>query len=113
MLQSFEKFGVLACHDVSTGGVAVALAEMAFAGRIGFEVELKDYVELFSESNTRWVVEVAERQAEEFVEFMGSNGLSARVIGNTGGDELNFGAVRLDFERAENAWRTGMSRYVG
>ncbi len=113
MLQAFEKFRVLACHDVSTGGVAVTLAEMAFSGRIGFEVELKGYVELFSESNTRWVVEVAERQAEEFVEFMGSNELSARVIGNTGGDELNFGAVRLDFGRAEEAWRTGMSRYMG
>lgn len=113
MLQAFERFRVLACHDVSSGGVAVALAEMAFAGRIGFEVRLNDYVELFSESNTRWVVEVAESDAESFVNFMKDLGLVARVIGSTGEDELNFGIARLEFERAEEAWRTGMSRFVG
>ncbi len=56
------------CHDLSEGGLAVALAEMAFAGGLGVDVELKqvaaavgsaaDNVLLFSESNTRFVLEV-------------------------------------------------------
>jgi phosphoribosylformylglycinamidine synthase len=56
---------VRSCHDLSEGGLAVALAEMAFAGAIGVDVtsvpgELPDEVALFSESATRFVLEVAQ-----------------------------------------------------
>ena len=58
---------VRACHDCSEGGLAVAAAEMAFAGGLGMNLDLKkvpyrgrqrDDSILFSESNTRWVVEI-------------------------------------------------------
>ena len=54
---------VRACHDLSEGGLAVALAEMAFAGNVGADVTsiggLSETVALFSESATRFVLEVA------------------------------------------------------
>ncbi|HUE70928.1 MAG TPA: AIR synthase-related protein, partial [Pirellulaceae bacterium] len=73
---------VRACHDLCEGGLAVALAEMAFAGNCGARVRLSevatdtatqqrsdsfDIVLLFSESNTRFLVEVppAKRAAFE------------------------------------------------
>ncbi|MBX3441219.1 MAG: phosphoribosylformylglycinamidine synthase subunit PurL [Planctomyces sp.] len=55
-----------ACHDLSEGGLAVTIAEMAFAGERGAEVQLQaaadaagldDLTFLFSESNTRFVLE--------------------------------------------------------
>ncbi len=59
---------VWACHDLSEGGLAVSLAEMAFAGEVGADVthlrdlpaagELSDEALLFSESPTRFVLEV-------------------------------------------------------
>jgi phosphoribosylformylglycinamidine synthase len=60
---------VRSCHDLSEGGLAAALAEMAFAGRLGVEASLQaalahaesgasDLVFLFSESPTRFVLEV-------------------------------------------------------
>lgn len=56
---------VRSCHDLSEGGLAVALAEMAFAGGIGADItDLRatgtesDEVLLFSESQTRFVIEV-------------------------------------------------------
>lgn len=56
---------VVACHDVSEGGLAVAAAEMAMAGRVGLELELdRDESErsvparLFSQSPSRFLVEV-------------------------------------------------------
>jgi len=67
---------VRSCHDCSEGGVAVAAAEMAFAGGLGMEMEIaraprargvnRDYAVLFSESNSRFVCEVAPDKAEEF-----------------------------------------------
>jgi phosphoribosylformylglycinamidine synthase len=70
---------VKACHDLSEGGLAVAAAEMAFAGGYGMELHLQkvpirnanrnDFV-LFSESNSRFLVEVSQEAKEEFEALM-------------------------------------------
>ena len=70
---------VKSCHDLSEGGLAVAAAEMAFAGGLGLEIDLKkvpgrdlfrnDFV-LFSESNSRFMIEVAETDREVFEDLM-------------------------------------------
>lgn len=75
---------VRACHDLSEGGLAVALAEMAFAGGCGAKIEtgsvpyeldslsLQDRFSaiLFSESNTRFLCEVAPDHVPAFEEAM-------------------------------------------
>lgn len=70
---------VKACHDLSEGGLAVAAAEMAFASGLGIELDLKkvpgkelirnDFI-LFSESNSRFLIEVATAAKKEFEELM-------------------------------------------
>jgi phosphoribosylformylglycinamidine synthase II len=70
---------VRACHDLSEGGLAVAAAEMAFAGRLGARLLLAQVphdmesldgppaaVLLFSESNTRFLVEVSPEDTQAF-----------------------------------------------
>ncbi|MFQ6063301.1 MAG: phosphoribosylformylglycinamidine synthase subunit PurL, partial [Methanosarcinales archaeon] len=67
--EAIDKGYVRACHDVSEGGIGVASAEMAFAGNIGMEIDLnkiptpynlqlKPNTLLFSESQTRFLLEV-------------------------------------------------------
>ena len=80
-----------ACHDLSDGGMAVALAEMCIGGDIGAgldlsEMGLRDLTALFTESNTRWLVEVDKGREEEFVQRLG---VPALRIGEVGGDELS------------------------
>ncbi len=69
--QAIARGLVRASHDLSEGGLAVAVAEMAFAGGVGADLtatgpaELPDVVRLFAESPTRFVVEVkAEKEAD-------------------------------------------------
>ncbi len=61
---------VRSCHDLSEGGLAVAAAEMAFAGGCGISIELGTATDvavvLFSESNTRFVCEVTPESAANF-----------------------------------------------
>ncbi|MFQ6061389.1 MAG: phosphoribosylformylglycinamidine synthase subunit PurL, partial [Thermoplasmata archaeon] len=64
---------IQSCHDVSHGGLAVAISEMCLGGDLGASVNLSgigrlrfDH-KLFSESNTRWVVEVNPMDEEEFI----------------------------------------------
>jgi phosphoribosylformylglycinamidine synthase subunit PurSL len=59
---------VRSCHDLSEGGLAVAAAEMAFAGGIGADLanlEGPDEAALFAESATRFLIEVRPQQAEQ------------------------------------------------
>jgi len=80
---------VKACHDCSEGGIAVAAAEMAFAGGLGVEICLRevplgepisrDDFALFSESNTRFLVEVAPEHKTEFENMM--TGVDFAAIG--------------------------------
>jgi phosphoribosylformylglycinamidine synthase II len=67
---------VRSCHDLSEGGLAVAAAEMAFAGGWGARIELERVavddepavVALFSESNTRFLCEVSPDKTGDFEE---------------------------------------------
>jgi len=71
--EAINRRVVRACQDLSEGGLAVALGEMAFAGGLGAQIDLRllgaqsqlenDAELLFSESNTRFVLEVPAGQA--------------------------------------------------
>jgi phosphoribosylformylglycinamidine synthase len=70
---------VRSCHDLSDGGLAVALAEMATAGGLGAEVELPESLAapeghagaLFGEAPGRFVVEVEPDAAEAVADAFG------------------------------------------
>jgi phosphoribosylformylglycinamidine synthase subunit PurL len=83
--------GLLAsAHDLSDGGLAVALAESCVAGGIGVSVTLPGdpFVALFSESAARAVAEVRPGAEAEFGLLCTGAGVPAFVIGTAGGDSL-------------------------
>jgi len=116
---------VAACHDVSEGGLAVALAEMAFASGYGLRVALRripgahrfrrdDYL-LFSESNTRFVCEVAVPMRARFERALA--GQPHELVGRTGeAAELEASGLsgqrvlQLDLAEARSAWRNALTR---
>jgi phosphoribosylformylglycinamidine synthase len=90
LFDAIQKGLVRACHDPSEGGLAVAVAEMAFAGGVGADLtdvretstSATDDVLLFSESTTRFVLEVAPANAETFRACFAS-GVPVVQIGET------------------------------
>jgi len=78
--EAITKGLVASCHDCSEGGLAVALAEMAFAGGLGIEADLRGLpaskdcdsvsARLFSESNSRYIVEVEPKNYDAFAKLM-------------------------------------------
>ena len=79
LARATEQGLIRSCHDCSDGGLAVALAESAFAGELGAEIDLhavplgedikrEDFV-LFSESPSRFVVSVASEDHKKFEEL--------------------------------------------
>jgi phosphoribosylformylglycinamidine synthase II len=85
MHRAIHQGFVRACHDLSEGGLAVAAAEMAFAGGFGLSLALdavpndipltmaeRDLALLFAESNTRFLCEVAPQYQRQFEAAMSS-----------------------------------------
>jgi phosphoribosylformylglycinamidine synthase len=109
---------VRACHDLSEGGLAVAAAEMAFAGGFGVDVDLQaipcegDLHEaelLFSESNTRFLCEVRPENVAAFEAAVA--GAAYGQIGRvTDGDLLQLHAgpamvVESNLATLKEAWQ--------
>ncbi|MDD2935908.1 MAG: phosphoribosylformylglycinamidine synthase subunit PurL, partial [Candidatus Methanomethylophilaceae archaeon] len=76
-LEAMDRRLISGCHDCSDGGIAVAVAEMCISGQTGAVLDLRKAADmsprkvLYSESNTRWIAEVSEENAEEFEKIMG------------------------------------------
>ena len=82
-----------AAHDVSDGGLLVALAEMAMAGGIGAELDrapLAAHAFWFGEDQGRYVVTVKPSVAEKVLSRARSCGIPARQLGFTGTDALTL-----------------------
>jgi phosphoribosylformylglycinamidine synthase II len=118
-LREVMKTGSIAsCHDVSEGGLAVAVCEMVIGGDIGASLdiarvnpEIRHDFALFSESNSRWVVEVRQGESRRFEELMNTRGVFVRNLGETvDGKRLdihntkNKELVNLPLEEVRKAW---------
>jgi phosphoribosylformylglycinamidine (FGAM) synthase-like enzyme len=88
---------VSAVHDVSDGGVLVAVAEMAIASGIGAAlVDVPSPAEAFwfGEDQARYVVTVPDARIDALITQAGAAGVAARRLGITGGDALTLSGER-------------------
>ena len=103
-IEGIRRGWILSAHDLSEGGLAVALAECCCAGGMGAEVEMEDGMPpvfwLFSESQSRFLVTARPGDLEELFRLAESRGVPLRVLGRTGGDRLVIGD-RVDLPVAE------------
>ena len=120
MHKAIKQGFVRACHDCSDGGLGTALAEMAFAGGLGANIYLdrvpgvaglarEDYI-LFSESNTRFLVEVEKKNRKKFEALFRK--FPAANIGITYGERLvvhgldGRAVVSEDIKKLKEAWQS-------
>lgn len=108
---------VSACHDLSDGGLAVALAEMAMAGKLGATVSAVPagpaHAALFGEDQARYLVTVASAQAEALVAEAKAAGVAAAIIGTTGGTALNLpGEAPISLAALNNAHEAWFPAYM-
>ncbi|MFH1541069.1 MAG: phosphoribosylformylglycinamidine synthase subunit PurL [Elusimicrobiota bacterium] len=91
MQKAIEQETVASCHDCSDGGIAVCITEMCFSGGLGAEIDLKkvpyhhidtlshqyiDNLLLFSESSSRFIVEVKKEKELQFQRIFKGNNFS-------------------------------------
>lgn len=107
-----------AVHDLSDGGLAVALAESCMARGVGATIEAPAGVPahewLFGEDQGRYIVAVEAAAAQDVLARLGAAGVPATAIGVTGGDALALpGEAPLpvaDLRKAHESW---LPTYMG
>lgn len=108
---------VTAVHDVSDGGLLIALAEMAVAGGIGAAVTpaagLAPHAWAFGEDQGRYIVTVPEAGAAAFEKDAGKAAIPVTRLGTTGGDELTVaGQPPISLEKLRQAHEGWFPAYM-
>src|SRR5215813_6612582 len=107
---------VRAVHDVSDGGLIIAVAEMALAGNLGvqlfpYEGRLPSHAAWFGEDQGRYLLEAEPALAEEIIERARLLALPARLVGRIGGTGISLMAEATlplaDLRAAHEAWLPG------
>jgi phosphoribosylformylglycinamidine synthase len=109
LVAACERGIVAAAHDVSDGGVAQCLVEMAVTGRVGVRVDVAEvaadpFVALFSESVARVVVAVEQPYVEQVLGLAREHGTPVTRLGTVGGDALEVaGQLSIPVEQLRAA----------
>jgi phosphoribosylformylglycinamidine synthase len=114
---------VKSAHDVSEGGLAIALAECCYStlnrGPLGAEVRIPSHLQvlkdLFGEFSTR--VLLTTDDPSEILKRAGQMGLNCHNLGNVGGERLIMKyegetVIDLTLKDLETAWRQGLPKLL-
>ncbi len=123
ILEAIEKGLLRSAHDLSEGGLAVALAESCFRGGLGVECSLtenknlrKDEM-LFGEAPSRVIISVNPAHEEELVKLCKTQNVEILKIGKITQDKFkvsigNKTVVENTLEEMEKAWRNSISSWM-
>lgn len=123
---------VKSAHDVSKGGLAVALAECCISASLHGEKNIGAYIEiqsdirvdslLFGETQSRIIITVSKNNLNKIKKLAAENKVILTEIGKTGGDRLIINIdwaskkcshkINIKISELENIWLNGVNKYV-
>jgi phosphoribosylformylglycinamidine synthase len=121
LLEAMSRGLIRSCHDCADGGLAVTLAEMCLGGDLGFEGDLSGMgdlpaeAKLFSESASRFIVEVDVARRGEFESIAGGHAIQIGIVGR-GRMTIKDGRktiVDLKVPAMRKAWSEPLWRLLG
>jgi phosphoribosylformylglycinamidine synthase len=122
LLEAIEAGLVRSAHDVSEGGLAVALAECVFHSerKLGCDVALdapfRADALLFGESQSRVVVTCRKAAAAKLLELAARRGVAAKAVGSVGGTDIAIAGpdrigLRVPVEEAFRVWKDSLPAF--
>jgi len=122
LLSCMESGIIVSCHDLSEGGLAVAIAEMSFGSDFGASIDLPVLKNMradefiFSESNTRWVVEV--KNDDRFESILRNANVPFLKLGKVKGNriEMKQNGVKIidaSVEKLREKWKNVIWEHLG
>ncbi|MHA1917894.1 MAG: phosphoribosylformylglycinamidine synthase subunit PurL [Candidatus Ranarchaeia archaeon] len=125
--KSVSNSFISAAHDISKGGLAVALTEMCISGTMGCKISIEDIPveeelnfvkKLYSESYGRFIVSVKDENEQDFINLMKQLNVEYKLIGTTINEKeirINDKENQLNCELDETTeiWKNSISKTLG
>jgi len=122
-LDAEDTLNINAVHDLSAGGLAIALSEMALSSNLGCEVDLSSIPKdgdisnnntLFSESHGRYLITVKADKADEILSDID---VDAAIIGEVKGNSLiinnaDENIINISVDELNNAYNGVIEKYM-
>jgi len=108
-----RKFKINSVHDISEGGLLVAVAESCFApeNKIGAKLNIKNDLTLFAESQGCYIVSAPKNETKKIKTFGTKNNINVKVIGEVEGDSLNINqALNIKINALYKIWNGGFPK---
>ena len=125
LIQKDSGKNVTAVHDLSAGGLGVAIAEMAISGDKGAQVDLTQIIHetslseaevLFSESHARYLITVKEESLDDVSSTLKEIGVKSEAIGTVGGNSVKIDSpdtkVEIGLTELKNAYYGVIEKYM-
>ncbi len=125
ILETINTNLVESCHDISEGGLAVCISEMCIGGNLGANIDVKDIgknlrtdFKIFSESNTRWIVEIQKNKAKDFKKTLKNNNTPFKEIGIVSGEKIiildqDEEMINLSVDKLRKTWKNSIWDKMG
>lgn len=116
VIEIIDKRLALSCHDISDGGLAVTLAEMAIQGKKGIEVDIGPTIRfdkfLFTET-PGFVIEIGENNKSAFEDILKKHRAEFSMLGRTIKERFVIKnrkneVINLTIEEIEEPWKNGL-----
>jgi phosphoribosylformylglycinamidine synthase subunit PurL len=113
VLHLIEHGQVTAAHDISDGGLASAVIEMALASGLGAKLDPFDHIQLFAEDQARYVLTCKASEAAKIITQAHVKGIDVVRIGTvTAASELNLSAAALTIAELRSAHEGWFPNYM-
>ena len=109
---------IIGCHDVSEGGICLAISELCIRSKMGVEIKIpKNYNNpvkwLFGEDQGRYIVEINEINVKKVSEILNNNSVHYDELGYVDEKMLSFESdIKLPIEELSNAHKYWLKRYM-
>ena len=113
-----QNKNISACHDISDGGLFIALAEMAMASKMGMDISINNgdipiHAYGFGEDQARYVISASPETANDIVDAASAAGVEIETIGNVSGTALDVqNAFTISVDELLDAHAMWMPNYM-
>ncbi len=113
VIEANKKHLLECAKDISSGGVAIALAKMSATSGLGCDVEMSvnDERDIFAESMSRAIIEVKPQNCEAF-EAMLDESMTCEKIGVVGGNSIKVNDVEMSLEELQDNYFNTFKRVI-
>ena len=104
---------IISCsHDVSDGGIALALCELAIVNNLGFEVTAGTLEYFFNETQARYIISINPLKEKQLISLATEKEISLTKLGVAKGTNLCFGSNILNLEHLNNLYQNVISNMM-